>query len=296
MERVARPVGQPAEVGVRVLAIGLHDAAELRAIGKRGPEGAQQLEGEVLRLVVLGIEVDRGSGRARPLEDGPQPALGLGEPFGGGRRCEERRQRGRLDRHVDARHEAPGVALEQRRRRPRPGRRDQRLEHRRHTRRVAVRLGFGDDVLAQQVDGRCLAGAPQTLEPRERILGRGTDDQLPRHPPHVASRGRRRDSGAEGHALRQPETEAEGARHLDAVEVLLEVPQDVRVVVAGGKDVDEAEELGLEARMRHGPLEEPLAPPAEVVDARLLGAGGLGDPARDRLDVALEGVEHPRPG
>src|SRR5207237_8937235 len=140
------------------------------------------------------------------------------------------------------------------------------------------------------------AGARQTREPRERLLGRGTDDQLPRHPPHVASRGRRRDPGAEGHALRQPETEAEGARHLDAVEVLLEVPQDVCVVVAGGKDVDEAEELGPEARMRHGPLEEPLAPPAEVVDARLLGAGGLGDPARERLDVALEGVEHPRPG
>src|SRR5205823_11193769 len=86
-------------------------------------------------------------------------------------------------------------------------------------------------------------------------------------PPHVASRGRRRDSGAEGHVLGESETETERAGHLDAVEVLLEVPQDVRVIVAGGKDVDEAEELGLEARMRHGPLEEPLAPPAEVVGA-----------------------------
>src|SRR5437016_12274916 len=92
--------------------------------------------------------------------------------------------------------------------------------------------------------------------------------------------------------LGEPETEAEGARHLDPVEVLGEVPQDVRVVGTGGKDVDEAEELGLEARMRHRPLEESLAPPAEMVDARLLGAGRLGDLSRERLDVALEGVAH----
>src|SRR5207302_10473503 len=94
----------------------------------------------------------------------------------------------------------------------------------------------------------------------------------------------------------EPKPDAKSARHLDTVEVFREVPQDVRVVMAGGEHVDEAEELGLEARMCHRPLEEPLAPPAEVVDARLLGAGGLGDAARERLDVALEGVEHPRPG
>ena len=74
------------------------------------------------------------------------------------------------------------------------------------------------------------------------------------------------------------------------------VSPHVGVVVASGEDVDEAEELGLEARMRHGPEEQLLAPPAEVVDTRLLGAGGVGDAAGEGLHVALEGVGHRRPG
>ena len=295
-KRRPRPVDQRPQVRVRVLPVGLHDAAELRPVGESGADRSHELERQVLRLVVLGVEMDRRTGGARAFEERAKPAHGGRETFGGGGGCEQRRQRRRLDRDVDPRHRAPGVALEDGLGGPGRRRRDERVQRRACARRVAVRLRFGDDVLAEQVDGARLARAPQALELRQRRLRVGARDELARHPAHVPPRDGGRDLGAERQVTGEPERDAERTGHVDALEVLLEVSPHVGVVVASGEDVDEAEELGLEARMRHGPEEQLLAPPAEVVDTRLLGAGGVGDAAGEGLHVALEGVGHRRPG
>jgi hypothetical protein len=79
------------------------------------------------------------------------------------------------------------------------------------------------------------------------------------------------------------------------------VPEDAGVVAAGREGVDEAEELRLEARMRHRPVEYPLAPPPEVEQARALARTRRGDLPGERLDLGLEGGGHrpnsvPAPG
>jgi hypothetical protein len=97
-----------------------------------------------------------------------------------------------------------------------------------------------------------------------------------------------RDLGAERDALGHRQADAEWTWHVDPFEVLTEMPQDVGVIAAGREDVDEAEELGLEARMGHRPVEHALAPAPEVEEVRLFGCPGSGDLARERLDVVLE--------
>src|SRR5207253_9382384 len=62
----------------------------------------------------------------------------------------------------------------------------------------------------------------------------------------------------------------------------------VAVVDCGREDVDEAEELGLERRVRHGPVEHPLAPPRALDDARSLPLAQLGDATSEGADLGFE--------
>jgi hypothetical protein len=107
--------------------------------------------------------------------------------------------------------------------------------------------------------------------------------QLPGHP-HDSGAGDRRDSGAQRHEQRR-RAETEHAWDIDAVEVLGHVPQHVGVAAAGGKDVDQAKELRLEARVRHRPVEDPLAPAPEVEEPSALGGARFGDLARELLHL-----------
>ena len=168
--------------------------------------------------------------------------------------------------------------------------RHERLEQLLDARRVARGLCLRDRLLAEEVDGRRLAATPEALEARQRV-GRGrAGDELSRHAEDVPARGGGRDLRAEGDMLGDLEPETERARDGHTSEVLAQVPEDVRVVAAGGEDVDEPEELRLEARMGHRPVEHALAPPAEVEEVRALGCTGGRDLARERLDLVLEAL------
>src|SRR5439155_12061563 len=73
-KRRPRPVDQRPQVRVRVLPVGLHDAAELRPVGESRADRSHELERQVLRLVVLGVDMDRRTGGARAFEERAKPA------------------------------------------------------------------------------------------------------------------------------------------------------------------------------------------------------------------------------
>ena len=115
----------------------------------------------------------RSSSRSRGAAS-RMPALGrLG--------AQQRRERGDLDREVRARQRAERVRFEARLRLElRVGGRE-RVERRGAARGVAVGLGGGDGRLAEQVDGRRDAVAPQALEGRQGVRGVRADDEAVRH-------------------------------------------------------------------------------------------------------------------
>ena len=93
-------------------------------------------------------------------------------------------------------------------------------------------------------------------------------------------------------ARSQAGTDTERARNLHAFEVFGQVAEDVLVVAAGREDVDEAEELDLELRVRERPVEDALAPAPEVEELCPLRRAGLADAAGDRLHLPLARVGH----
>ena len=165
-QRPPGPRDEPAEIVEGVPAVGLYHGAELRPVGELRAERAQQLEGEVLHVVVFGVEVNRGAGLAGAVQDRTEPRPRLREPLAGGERPEVGGQRRRLDGEVDARGDAPGIVLETGLRRPGPGGADQRLEHRGDARRIAVGVGLGEGMLAEEIDRRRFTRAPEALQAR----------------------------------------------------------------------------------------------------------------------------------
>jgi hypothetical protein len=147
-------------------------------------------------------------------------------------------------------------------------------------------------VLAEQIDRRGLAGAPQALELRQRRRRRRAGDELAGHEPDVAPRGGRGDRRADGSSSAMPRPSPSARGISTSREVLVEMAQHVRVVPAGGNDVDEAEELRLEARMRERPIENPPAPAPQMEEARAFRGAGLRDAARERADFVLQVVGH----
>ena len=82
-------------------------------------------------------------------------------------------------------------------------------------------------------------------------------------------------------------------RDVGPVEVLVQVAHHVGVAGGGREDVDEAEELGLERRVRHGPLEHALGPPRGLDDPRLAPAGQLRQLMGDGRRGSIERRGHP---
>ncbi len=290
-ERHARGVTCPCadglEIRPRILPIRLDHAPELRTVGELSAERAQELERQVLHVVVLHVEVNHGPRRARPRQNWTQALARLAKPFARRHRAEERRERGRLDRHVHPRDHTPRVPLETFVERPARRLGHQRREHRLDALGIACGVPFGDGLLAENVDRARFARAPETRQSWERVSGRPAGDQLPRHAHDVPAYGRGGDPRAQRHASCHLETEAEHPRHVDLVEVLDEVAQHVGVVATGGQDVDEPEELRLEAGVRHRPVEDAFAPASEVEDSSALGRTRFGDPACEVLHVPL---------
>ena len=295
-QRRARPGHQVPQVGEGVLAVGLHHAAQGGAARKLRPDGPQQLEGDVLHIVVLGVDVDGGRHLPGPQKDGAQAGQRLVDPLRPGEGGEAGRQGGGLDGDVDPGEVTPGVGLQAGTAGPGGAGRGQGLEHGGHPVGVAVSLGRGDRLLAQQIHGGGLPRLPQRPQPRQRLGGRLAGDELAGQAGDVAPGRGRRHPRPERHPTGEAQAQLERGRGLAAPEVLLQVAHDIVVVPAGGEDVDETEQLRLEPGVGHGPLEELLAPPGAAEDARLLRGAGLSDAAGQCLNLGFGGSAHPPRG
>ena len=285
---------QVGQVVAGVLEVGLdhHAGVEVGELGllQQLPE---QLEGEVLDVVVLGVEVHEGAAGHRLAEDGPQPGLGLVEPLGPGEGRVAGRQGGGLDAHVHPRQGAEVVELEEVVGRPVRRLGEEGGQQAADPGRVPVGLGVGDRLLAQEVDGEgaCPPATAGAARPTA-SAGPGADDELLRHPGDVAAGDGGRRRLAEGDVVGHVEAEVEHLGDVGPLEVLVQVTHDVGVAGGGREDVDEAEELGLERRVRHRPLEHALGPPRRLDHARLVVAGQLGQLVGDGRRGAVERRRH----
>ena len=290
LRREGDEVGQ---VVAGVLEVGLDHGARLQ-LGELvlTDEIAEQLEGDVLGVVVLHVEVDVGAAVARPPQDRAQPGLGVGQRVLPGQRVVEARQGRRLDTDVDPRQGAHVVAFEMVVRRPRRGGGDQCRQQLVDPPGVLVRLAVGDGLLPQEIDGEGAPRPPQALEPVDRFIRVGADDELARHAGDVAARQRRSGRLAKGDMVSDVEAEVEGARHVGFGEVLVEMAQHVGVARRRREHVDEAEQLGLERRVRHRPLEHALAPPRALHDVGPLPRAEVGDAVSEGAHLGFEGRPH----
>ena len=295
----ARPLDQVGEIAVRILQVGLQDDAGLhtRELGlvEQLPE---ELQAQALDVVVLHVEIDervlRGGypALARAPQDRAKAFLGLGQPVVTRERRERGRQRRGFDTHVDPRQRPEVVALEMIVGRPARCRLEQDREQRIDARGVAVGLADGDRLLAEQIDRERAPGTPEPLQALDRGRSVGAHDELLRHAGDVVTGHRRGGGLAEGHVLGQPQAQVEHPGDLARLEVLVEMAQDVGIARRGREDVDEAEELRLEGRMRHRPLEHPFAPPRCLDDPRALPHAELGDAASQGGDVVVGRGRH----
>ena len=200
-QRRLRPGHEVAQVGVGVLPVGLDDAAQLGPAGELVAQRPDELEGEVLHVVVLGVDVDGGRDLPGPQQQRPQPGPGLLQALGPGQRPEPGCQGGGLDRDVDPGHQAPGVLLEDGLGRPCGRRPGEALEHLADPGGVPVGFGRGEGLLAEEVDGRRLAEPPQLLQGRQGLGRRLAGDELAGHAVDVAPGGGGRDAGPERQAV-----------------------------------------------------------------------------------------------
>ena len=140
-----------------------------------------------------------------------------------------------------------------------------------------VSLGFADDGLAEQVDGRSDAQFVVLPDLLDQVLAGFTGDELSGHIDDLGLDGTGNEGGGERGG---GEAGLEGGVELDGLvaEIFLEMPDDLGGGIEGGEDVDEAEELGLEGGVLHGPVHE-------------AGVGAfLGEQGRGRL-LVHEGKE-----
>ena len=292
-QRGRRPRHQVAEIGERVLPVGLDDASQLH-VGPLATHAPQQLVPEVLRFVVLGVEVHRRAPTARAVEHRAQPRQRRVHRFRPRQGSEQWRQRRRLHGHVDAWERAPRVALQEIARRPRPSPDGQDVDELDDSIRIPLRLRLADHPLPEQVDGDRLALVPQPAQTDQRAVRILAGDELARHAPDVAARHRRRDHAAERYLFGDVEPQLHRPRHGHAVEVLGHVTEHVGGVTALGEHIDEPEQLRLEFGVGEGPLEHLLAPPTQMERADPPAVARRGEAARDGLDVPLECVVHLR--
>ena len=153
--------------------------------------------GQVLHVVVFGVEMDGRTTRAGEGQHRPQASDRVVEPFVCGERPEAGRQGRWFHGDVDARQRAPGVAFEHIARAPPRGVVDQEVGELEEPARVPVGFAVRDDLLTEQVDGGCFAVVPQAGQAWQRARRRGTGDELPRHPQDAAPRHHRGDGRAE---------------------------------------------------------------------------------------------------
>ena len=200
--------------------------------------------------------------------------------------AQQRRQRGDLHGQVHARRRSARVGVEQRARIERRVDAGELVERGRAACRVAVGLGRGHRRLAEQVDGRGDAVAPQRAQHAARGVRGLADDEAVRHPLD-AGRGRRaerRAPGARGsHAHRDLDRRR---RIVDVVEERRQMAREVVERAAGGHDVDEAKQRGAQLLVLGGELHRAVVERAQRSARTLRESGGEAPP--DGLDLWLD--------
>ena len=240
-------------------------------------DGFEEREGEVLQLVALHVEVDQRAHLGGAAEDRPQAVLeGRDGVFRVGG-MDVGRERGNLDREVEARQRAvrPEVAEAGRgllRIEFGDGVEDLEVALKKH-----VGLRVADDGFAEEVDRGGEAELEVLFDLLEQILARLAGDKLSGHVHDLGLDGR----GDEGRSERgRRQAGLEGGVELNRLvaKVFLQVADNLGGAVERREDVDKTEELGLEDGILHRPVHQP-------------GIGSfLGEQSRGRL-LVHEGEE-----
>ena len=163
-------------------------------------------------------------------------------------------------------------------------------EHRHEVRQpggVAVRLGMGVGVLAEQVDRRRPTPPPQRLELGSGGGGVARHDELGRHPGDFTPGEARHHRSTARNAPGAVQAPGEDPWQDVTAEVLLDVAVQVGVVFHGRQRVHKTEELGPERRARHGAAHEPLGPERDPEGPRFGTAAPLGDGGHELTDFCL---------
>ena len=291
--RAARPVEHRVERLGRVAQVGLQDHPRRRPLAelRLGEQLQHQLEHGVAGVERLHVDVQVRADLAGAAQEPAEPVGGVALAALGRVGAQEGRERGDLHREVRARQRAVAVALERRALGPRRGRAGDRDQRGVAALRVALRLGLRDGRLAEQVDRARHPVLPQVAQGAERRPGALADDEAVRHVLDA-----RRGGGAERGAARARVAHAhrDGDRRrllLDLAQEAGEVAREVVERAAGGHDVDEAEQRGLQLGVLRGELHGLLVGGLERVPRRRRERGP--EPLADRVQLALErGVVH----
>ena len=160
---------------------------------------------------------------------------------------------------------------------------DQRLVA---ARGVPVGLGLGHGRLAEQVDRAGHAAVPQVAEHAERRCRRLADDEPVRHVLHPG-RGGGADRGPGGSVVGHPHRRGQRRRGVgDLAQELAQVPGEIVERPAGGRDVDEPEQRGLQLLVGRREIHRPLVERSERMPGARRERGR--EVRADLVDRALE--------
>jgi len=155
---------------------------------------------------------------------------------------------------------------------------------------IGVGLRFADRRLTEHIEREARSTVAQRFEGRQRLGGVPADDEALRERLQLATDHGRGDRRQWRVRAGQADAEAEQPRGVQSrlPEVLAQVARHLTARPERGEDVDEAEELDLEALVGHRPVHH-LVLPAGAGERRRFGTlDQAEDPPGGCLDVALE--------
>ncbi len=254
---LAGPSDEVAEVGLAVAQVGLDGDADGRLRAELGflEDGLEELEGEVLQLVALHVEVDQRADLGGAAEDRAETLLERGDGVLRIGRVDVGRERGDFDREIEAGQGALRPEVAEAGRRLLGVELRDRVEDLEVALQEHVGLGVVENGLAEEVDGGGEAELGVLPDLLEQVLAGFAGDELAGHVDDLRLDRRGDEGGGEGGGGKAG---LEGGVELDGLvaEVFLQVADNLGGRVERGQDVDEAEELGLEDRVLHGPLHQ----------------------------------------
>jgi hypothetical protein len=255
----ASPRRKLAEIVLGVAQVGLHGETGVRPVVELGlgQDLAEDAEDDVLRVVLLHVQADERALLPRQSQNGAEALLHgfcTARRIDGAALREERRD---LDGEVEARATPAIEGIQQRRLPPSGESRRELAQQVEVLLEVLAGFGFGDRGLPEQVQRKRHALAPEGIDGVERLLHvRAADEPAGQpvhaHPDRARHHARRR-------VLHSPARDTRN-RQLLLAEVLSHVPDQLLVVAESREDVDEAQGLDPELRVRHQLAQEDLFP------------------------------------